>query len=262
VASGKCWFVLRKEYYWLVAGKYCWLVVDKRNESTAGWSCSQKVHHSQAHPCLSFFFAILKTMNIWVFPPRFEPFMRGTKRRPLTLLHKLITAAWAASTSPCPALHRSRCLHSLCTQSHRLCCDRSNSCLRCRSAFYAGVFRLPHTWYMIETAAMPAHLSSPRVHTHVCTVTYTRVCNVSRGVNSSESTTYNTSSMCSCCRNGINPLLIYLVDRFKASSLCSCSLQDPRVRSMTTVGQYALGGQMQMHYSIGTWKLLFCRSIW
>jgi predicted deacetylase len=167
-----------------------------------------------------FFFAILKTMNIWVFPPRFEPFRRGTKRRPLTLLHKLITAAWAASTSPCPALHRSRCLHSLCTQSHRLCCDRSNSCLRCRSAFYAGAFRLPHTWYMIETAAMPTHLSSPRVHTHVCTVTYTRVCNVSRGVNSSESTTYNTSSsMCSCCRNGINPLLIYFVDRFKASSI-------------------------------------------
>jgi hypothetical protein len=39
VADGWCWFVLREEYCWLVAGdwfvmreKYCWLVVDKPNE--------------------------------------------------------------------------------------------------------------------------------------------------------------------------------------------------------------------------------------
>jgi hypothetical protein len=39
VADGWCWFVLREEYYWLVAGgwfvvreKYCWLVADKPNE--------------------------------------------------------------------------------------------------------------------------------------------------------------------------------------------------------------------------------------
>jgi hypothetical protein len=36
VADGWCWFVLREEYCWLVAGgwfvlreKYCWLVADK-----------------------------------------------------------------------------------------------------------------------------------------------------------------------------------------------------------------------------------------
>jgi hypothetical protein len=39
VADGSCWFVLREEYCWLVAGgwfvlreKYCWLVADKPNE--------------------------------------------------------------------------------------------------------------------------------------------------------------------------------------------------------------------------------------
>jgi hypothetical protein len=39
VADGWCWFILREEYCWLVAGgwfvlreKYCWLVVDKPNE--------------------------------------------------------------------------------------------------------------------------------------------------------------------------------------------------------------------------------------
>jgi hypothetical protein len=39
VADGWCWFVLRGEYCWLVAGgwfvlreKYCWLVADKPSE--------------------------------------------------------------------------------------------------------------------------------------------------------------------------------------------------------------------------------------
>jgi hypothetical protein len=39
VADGWCWFVLREEYCWLVAGgwfvvreKYCWLVADKPGE--------------------------------------------------------------------------------------------------------------------------------------------------------------------------------------------------------------------------------------
>jgi hypothetical protein len=42
VADGWCWFVLRKEYCWLVAGgwfvlreKYCWLVADKPSEQAA-----------------------------------------------------------------------------------------------------------------------------------------------------------------------------------------------------------------------------------
>jgi hypothetical protein len=39
VAVGWCWFVLREEYCWLIAGgwfvvreKYCWLVADKPSE--------------------------------------------------------------------------------------------------------------------------------------------------------------------------------------------------------------------------------------
>jgi hypothetical protein len=42
VADGWCWFVLRVEYCWLVAGgwfvlreKYCWLVGDKPSEHAA-----------------------------------------------------------------------------------------------------------------------------------------------------------------------------------------------------------------------------------
>jgi hypothetical protein len=43
VADGWCWFVLREEYCWLVAGgwfvvreKYCWLMADKPSEQ-GGW---------------------------------------------------------------------------------------------------------------------------------------------------------------------------------------------------------------------------------
>jgi hypothetical protein len=39
LADGWCWFALREEYCWLIAGgwfvlreKYCWLVADKPNE--------------------------------------------------------------------------------------------------------------------------------------------------------------------------------------------------------------------------------------
>jgi hypothetical protein len=42
LADGWCWFVLREEYCWLVAGgwfvlreKYCWLVADKPSEQAA-----------------------------------------------------------------------------------------------------------------------------------------------------------------------------------------------------------------------------------
>jgi hypothetical protein len=42
MADGWCWFVLREEYCWLVAGgwfvlreKYCWLVADKPSEQGA-----------------------------------------------------------------------------------------------------------------------------------------------------------------------------------------------------------------------------------
>jgi hypothetical protein len=47
VADGWCWFVLREEYCWLVAGgwfvlreKYCWLVADKPSEQALSWNCS------------------------------------------------------------------------------------------------------------------------------------------------------------------------------------------------------------------------------
>jgi hypothetical protein len=46
VADGWCWFVLREEYCWLVAGgwfvvreKYCWLVADKPSEQGDGMQC-------------------------------------------------------------------------------------------------------------------------------------------------------------------------------------------------------------------------------
>jgi hypothetical protein len=44
VADCCCWFVLREEHCWLVAGgwfivkeKYCWLVADKPSEQGACW---------------------------------------------------------------------------------------------------------------------------------------------------------------------------------------------------------------------------------
>jgi hypothetical protein len=47
VADGWCWFVLREEYCWLIAGgwfvlreKYCWLVADKPSEQGAERACS------------------------------------------------------------------------------------------------------------------------------------------------------------------------------------------------------------------------------
>jgi hypothetical protein len=47
VADGWCWFVLREEYCWLVAGgwfvvreKYRWLVADKPNEQGASLDAS------------------------------------------------------------------------------------------------------------------------------------------------------------------------------------------------------------------------------
>jgi hypothetical protein len=48
VADGWCWFLLREEYCWLVAGgwfilreKYCWLVADKPSEQGAKSSLSR-----------------------------------------------------------------------------------------------------------------------------------------------------------------------------------------------------------------------------
>jgi hypothetical protein len=52
VADGWCWFVLREEYCWLVAGdwfvlreKYCWLVADKPNEQAVKSGRQQYIWH-------------------------------------------------------------------------------------------------------------------------------------------------------------------------------------------------------------------------
>jgi hypothetical protein len=56
VADGWCWFVLREEYCWLVAGgwfvqreKYCWLLADKPSEQALVFVSQGKkisiVHH-------------------------------------------------------------------------------------------------------------------------------------------------------------------------------------------------------------------------
>jgi hypothetical protein len=60
VADGWCWFALREEYCWLIAGdwfvlreKYCWLVADKPNEQGHvhyfPFSCS--IYIFQMLPC-------------------------------------------------------------------------------------------------------------------------------------------------------------------------------------------------------------------
>jgi hypothetical protein len=59
VADGWCWFVLREEYCWLVAGgwfvgreKYCWLVADKPSEhgdSTYTYSLSDRTPTINMH---------------------------------------------------------------------------------------------------------------------------------------------------------------------------------------------------------------------
>jgi hypothetical protein len=55
VADGWCWFVLREEYYWLVAGdwfvvreKYCCLVADKPSEQ--GGTTVGSVHSVDVTP--------------------------------------------------------------------------------------------------------------------------------------------------------------------------------------------------------------------
>jgi hypothetical protein len=54
VADGWCWFVLREEYCWLVAGgwfvlreKYCWLVADKPSEQGFLLSASAFIYQSE-----------------------------------------------------------------------------------------------------------------------------------------------------------------------------------------------------------------------
>jgi hypothetical protein len=56
VADGWCWFVLREEYCWLVAGgwfivieKYCWLVADKPSEQGVYLSFISTTHAWDPH---------------------------------------------------------------------------------------------------------------------------------------------------------------------------------------------------------------------
>jgi hypothetical protein len=51
VADGWCWFVLREEHCWLIAGgwfvvreKYCWLVADKPSEQGVGFTMCLVLH--------------------------------------------------------------------------------------------------------------------------------------------------------------------------------------------------------------------------
>jgi hypothetical protein len=55
MADDRCWFVLREEYWWLVAGgwfvvreKYCWLVADKPNEQGVSLMECRNVHQGKA----------------------------------------------------------------------------------------------------------------------------------------------------------------------------------------------------------------------
>jgi hypothetical protein len=60
VADGWCWFVLREEYCWLVAGgwfvlreKYWWLVADKPSEQGVGVEWSLLFHISTQYYCVT-----------------------------------------------------------------------------------------------------------------------------------------------------------------------------------------------------------------
>jgi hypothetical protein len=58
VADGWCWFVLREEYCWLVAGgwfdvreKYCWLVAYKPSEQAASDDGQRTNAPNTKQPC-------------------------------------------------------------------------------------------------------------------------------------------------------------------------------------------------------------------
>jgi hypothetical protein len=83
VADGWCWFVLREEYCWLVAGgwfvvreKYCWLVADKPSEQGEG------SHHPASISMHASATSTLSTVCATRKPPTYiqggsSPFHRG-----------------------------------------------------------------------------------------------------------------------------------------------------------------------------------------
>jgi hypothetical protein len=59
VPDGWCWFALREEYWWLVAGgwfvlreKYRWLVVDKPNEQAGSLYCLLEGQLAPSSKCM------------------------------------------------------------------------------------------------------------------------------------------------------------------------------------------------------------------
>jgi hypothetical protein len=77
VADGWCWFVLREEYCWLVAGgwfvvreKYCWLVADKPSEQGVHFP----FHIALGLTTFSFLFSIEFYCNGETLSPPFFPF--------------------------------------------------------------------------------------------------------------------------------------------------------------------------------------------
>jgi hypothetical protein len=70
VADGWCWFVLREEYCWLVAGgwfvlreKYCWLVADKPSEQAANRAGRRRPVHYRLSNVGTRYFTILTTIS-------------------------------------------------------------------------------------------------------------------------------------------------------------------------------------------------------
>jgi hypothetical protein len=81
VADGCCWFVLREEYCWLVAGgwfvlreKYCWLVADKPSEQAG--EPHDLSHHVVLHTKLETDVIIKSHMNVICLQYRSLPLCR------------------------------------------------------------------------------------------------------------------------------------------------------------------------------------------
>jgi hypothetical protein len=74
VADGWCWFVLREEYCWLVAGgwfvvreKYCWLVADKPSEQGSSLTLTLKWSQPQAITCRTSCCTLSVTLKLGCF---------------------------------------------------------------------------------------------------------------------------------------------------------------------------------------------------
>jgi hypothetical protein len=88
VADGWCWFVLREEYCWLVAGgwfvlreKYCWLVADKPSEQAADLRERRRVlvackpGHREGTDKITFGHTKFKKLLFTSHPPQSHPYI-------------------------------------------------------------------------------------------------------------------------------------------------------------------------------------------